>query len=112
MGRKHRCNAADYLAVMDVLEPRFQEAAYPVHSYPELSLEAWKYKDPTPKPPEEENPGRNRSDDDEGADDAVPETTQTASIVPYSVDDILKDGCFLPVPRSTGFSDGCASRRT
>ncbi len=32
---------------MDILEPRFQEASYPVHSYPELSLEAWLYKDPT-----------------------------------------------------------------
>ena len=78
-GPKHRCNAADYLAVMDVLEPRFQEAAYPVHSYPELSLEAWKYKDPTAEPPEEDEPesppGPNGED---SVDDAVPDTTQTS----------------------------------
>jgi hypothetical protein len=43
-GPKKRCSAADYLAVMDTLEARFQEASYPVHSYPELSLEAWTYK--------------------------------------------------------------------
>jgi 5-methylcytosine-specific restriction protein B len=43
-GPRRRCNAADYLAVMDALEPRFQEATYPAHSYPELSLEAWLYK--------------------------------------------------------------------
>ena len=33
-GPKKRCNSADYLAVMDALEPRFLEASYPVHSYP------------------------------------------------------------------------------
>ena len=40
-GPKNRCNSGDYLSIMDALEPRFQEASYPVHSYPELSLEAW-----------------------------------------------------------------------
>jgi 5-methylcytosine-specific restriction protein B len=39
-GPKRRCNSADYLAVMDVLEPRFQEASYPVHSYPSFR---WKH---------------------------------------------------------------------
>jgi 5-methylcytosine-specific restriction enzyme B len=96
-GPKHRCNAADYLAVMDVLEPRFQEAAYPVHSYPKLSLEAWKYKDPIAEPPEEDEPeSPPGSNGEDSVDDAVPDTTQTSKpIVPYSVDDILKDGCFL-----------------
>jgi hypothetical protein len=40
-GPKGRCNATDYLAVLDTLEARFQEDAYPVHSFPELSLAAW-----------------------------------------------------------------------
>jgi hypothetical protein len=39
-----RCNSADYLAVMDAFELRFEEVSYPVHSYSELSLEAWQYK--------------------------------------------------------------------
>ncbi len=46
-GPKKRCNSADYLAVMDALEPRFQETSYPVHSYPELSLQSWLFQDPT-----------------------------------------------------------------
>jgi len=44
-GPKGRCNASDYLAVLDALEARFQEDAYPVHSFPELSLAAWLFKD-------------------------------------------------------------------
>jgi len=44
-GPKGRCNANDYLTVLDTVEARFQEDAYPVHSFPELSLAAWLYKD-------------------------------------------------------------------
>ncbi len=40
-GPKGRCNASDYLSVLDTLEARFQEEAYPVHSFPELSYAAW-----------------------------------------------------------------------
>jgi 5-methylcytosine-specific restriction protein B len=89
-GPKRRCSSEDYLAVMDVLEPRFQEASYPVHSYPELSLEAWMYKDPT----DEASPVGEADTSD--ADAAEPEDVHVAvPIVPYSVDDILKEGCFL-----------------
>ena len=42
-GAKGRCNASDYLTVLDTLKTRFQEDAYPVHSFPELSLAAWFY---------------------------------------------------------------------
>ena len=40
------CNATGYLGILDALESRFTESNYPVHSFPELSLEAWLYKDP------------------------------------------------------------------
>jgi 5-methylcytosine-specific restriction enzyme B len=45
-GPKGRCNASDYLSVQDTLEARFQEDAYPVHSFPELSYAAWGFKFP------------------------------------------------------------------
>ena len=79
-GPKKRCNAADYCAAMDTLEPLFQESSYPVHSYPELSIEAWLYRSPVP---DDRLPVR---DDDDHT---------VAPIVPYAVDDILRDGCFL-----------------
>lgn len=96
-GPKRRCNSADYLSVMDVLEPRFQEASYPVHSYPELSLEAWLYKDPND---EKASVGEDDVVDADDEEDDVGVTAQedvdiAVPIVPYSVEDILKDGCFL-----------------
>lgn len=96
-GPKKRCSSADYLAVMAALEPRFQEASYPVHSYPELSLEAWLYKDPTSETPT--GGGDSANDDsevDHDADNVAQEEVRAASpIVPYTVEDILKDGCFI-----------------
>ena len=94
-GPKKRCNSADYLAVMDALEPRFKEAAYPVHSYPELSLEAWLYKDPTSETASADGAGA-QDDADDAAEEMAQEAVRVAvPIVPYSIDEILKDGCFL-----------------
>lgn len=90
-GPKGRCNADDYLTVMETTEARFQEETYPVHSFPELSLAAWYHEDtatstsPSPSPPQ--------SPDD---NDFKPEEEfLLPPIVPYSVDDILADGCFF-----------------
>jgi len=48
-GPKGRCNSSDYLSLQEMLETRFKEDAFPVHSFPELSLAAWLYKgDSTP----------------------------------------------------------------
>lgn len=42
-GHQKRCSGLDYLKLLDHLETRFKEEAYPVHSFPELSLAAFKY---------------------------------------------------------------------
>lgn len=96
-GPKKRCSADDYLAAMDTLESRFQEAAYTVHSYPELSLEAWQYTPPTKQAALEAGEGTDADAEGEGlgADAAAETAPSIAPIVPYSVDDILSDGCFL-----------------
>ncbi|TDP74737.1 AAA family ATPase [Roseateles toxinivorans] len=92
-GPKGRCAAADYLAAMDALEPRFKEVDYPVHSYPEMSLEAWTYQDPVA------TIGESVSIDElivAEVDDSASDTVRPmASLEPFSVSDILKDGCFL-----------------
>lgn len=96
-GPKRRCNSADYLSVMDILELRFQEASYPVHSYPELSQEAWVYKSPTDEKAlvgEDDVIDADDEEDDAGIT-AKEEVGIAVPIVPYSVEDILKDGCFL-----------------
>ena len=91
-GPKGRCNASDYLAVLDTLEARFQEDAYPVHSFPELSLAAWLFKDSgTSAHPNATDPD---AQDDEA--DATPEaesrlhpSNRTQSMT------FLTDGCFI-----------------
>ena len=91
-GPKGRCNASDYLAVLDTLEARFLEDAYPVHSFPELSLAAWLFKDSGTSA--HSNATAPDAQDDEV--DSAPEAEITAApIEPYSVDNILADGCFL-----------------
>lgn len=91
-GPKGRCNANDYLAVLDTLETRFQEEAYPVHSFPELSLAAWLFKDGGTS----EHPNATDTDVQSDELDNEPEEEATiAPIEPYSVDNIISDGCFI-----------------
>ncbi|MBK5275466.1 MAG: AAA family ATPase [Desulfuromonadales bacterium] len=49
-GPKGRCSSSDYLTTLEMLETRFREEAFPVHSFPELSLAAWMYKGDTASP--------------------------------------------------------------
>ncbi|WP_035240978.1 McrB family protein [Desulfobacter vibrioformis] len=91
-GPKGRCNANDYLAVLDTLETRFQEEAYPIHSFPELSLAAWLFKDGGISA----HPNATDTDVQRGELESEPEEEITiAPIEPYSVDNIISDGCFI-----------------
>jgi 5-methylcytosine-specific restriction protein B len=73
-GPRRLCTADDYLAVVDKLEGQFKEDAYPVHSFPELSLAAWQYKGHSPNP--------------------VTPLTE-GEVISYSIEDIVLDGCFI-----------------
>lgn len=89
-GPKRRCTARDYLAVMDTLESKFPDDAFPVHSFPELSLAAWTDKDSGTDPSEPE---------DEDTDDSSPIVAVSAGVDesadPYTVESIVAEGCFL-----------------
>ena len=91
-GPKGRCSASDYLAVVDTLKAHFQAATYPVHSFPALSLAAWLDKgNGIAAHPHSSDPDQR---DEEG--DAPSEREVMATpIAPYSIDDILRDGCFI-----------------
>ena len=81
------CDAKAYLKLLDDLKAGFDEESYPVHSFPELSLEAWRHRNPTEGP----GPGTNGGDGP-----TVPVTVQVSPLSkPYSVADVLADGCFL-----------------
>ena len=75
--KKGYCNATDYLKVLETLAKRFHEDTYPVRSFPVLSREAWLYKHSgTVDPP-------------------VNGTVLPPPPVPYSLDDIVNNGCFI-----------------
>lgn len=91
-GPNHRSSAADYLALIDTLERRFQEPDYAVHSFPELSQQAWVYQPASAGlGTEEEADGDGNEADYAVSDPLVPDRP----IVPYAIDDIFKEGCFV-----------------
>ena len=75
------CDAEGYLKLIDDLKARFNEETYSVHSFPELSLEAWLYA-PT--------------DPDHVDDPPEPVVVRPSPpLEPYSVAHLLREGCFL-----------------
>lgn len=88
-GSKGRCSAKEYLDLIESFETRFKEDAYTVHSFPELSLAAWLYKD------DESTQIIDTIDDD----DIPEEEEQPAPTLPYSLQDIINEGSFVDLPR-------------
>ncbi len=94
-GQQGPCDGQAYLKLLDDLRSRFGEDGYPVHSFPDLSLASWMYKDPVDEARLVGDIGTNAGPEQE-TEGEVREAFQVAApIVPYSVEDILKDGCFL-----------------
>lgn len=88
-------NAQNYLKLIDDLKTRFSEQDYPVHSFPDLSMAAWTHKDPIDDPVVPDDVATDvevnlQTVDEDGEHFQVPEP-----MVPYSVDDIITDGCFF-----------------
>ena len=90
-GHKHLPSASDYLTLLESLETRFREEVYAVHSYPELSLAAWSY---TGSPTGTITPAEPVGEE-ETAGVEVDAPITAAPIQPYSIDNILSDGCFI-----------------
>ncbi len=94
-GQQGPCDGREYLKLLDDLRSRFGEDGYPVHSFPDLSLASWMYKDAVDEPVPARDIVTNAGAEQE-TEGEVREAFQVAApIVPYSVEDILKDGCFL-----------------
>lgn len=98
------CDAEGYLKLLDDLKARFTEDSYPVHSFPDLSLAAWRYKDADTPPVTEDD---NALPSDLDADNAQPsETVQPLPpLESYSITNVQTDGCFLPLDEITRLLD-------
>ena len=90
-GEAGRCSSKDYFGLIDDLETRFQEDAYPVHSFPELSLSAWLFKDSDTSA----HPNATDLNNEELFAEEAEVSVQLVALAPYTIDDIMADGCFL-----------------
>ena len=93
-GQQGPCRSEGYLKLADDLRARFSEGSYPVHSFPELSFAFWLNKDTDA----EASPADNKQDvaDDGEPDEQQPAVQVVSPLEPYSIADVLSDGCFLP----------------
>lgn len=94
-GQQGPCDARSYLKLLDDLRARFGEDSYPVHSFPDLSLASWMYKDPADEPAPLDEASADVATEQASVGEVREAFQVAAPIVPYFVDDILKDGCFL-----------------
>lgn len=94
-GQQGPCDGRAYLKLLDDFRSRFGEDGYPVHSFPDLSLASWMYKDPVDEPAPAGDIDTNAGAEQETEGEVREAFQVTAPIVPYAVEDILKDGCFL-----------------
>ena len=89
------CKGQSYLKLLDDLRLRFAEDTFPVHSFPDLSLESWMFKGTVDDPAEIGPP------DDEVVPDQSPAGLMplippvAVPFAPYRTRDIVNDGCFL-----------------
>ena len=103
------CDGATYLALREQLTVLFSGESYPVHSFPALSLEAGRYSSALTAGSatgralelcmaDGEQEQLHGTDDAgcQGSTDGADETVQLVRpALPYAVQDILDDGCFL-----------------
>ena len=90
-GRQEPPNGESYLKLLDDLKIRFEEESYPVHSFPELSYEADRARGP-----DDPAPTGNEEGEGTAGEHVIPEVVPPPPpIEPYSIDDVLADGCFL-----------------
>jgi 5-methylcytosine-specific restriction protein B len=94
-GQQGPCDARGYLKLLDDFRALFSEDSYPVHSFPDLSLASWMYRDPADEPAPLDEVEADAAGEQASVGDVHEAFQAAAPIIPYSVDDILRDGCFL-----------------
>jgi len=111
-GQQGPCDARSYLKLLDDLRSRFGEDSYPVHSFPDLSLASWMYKDPSDEPVQASAVDEGNTENKQlKARHTKPFRLQLRSFRTPSKTFSRMDA-FLKGPRLIFCSTGCEPRRT
>ncbi len=102
--QRGRPDAETYLALHDQVESSFIEGSLPLRSFPELSAAAYAQSDDTTELAE------SPIDEDTTSQDWPPEQEPEPEI-PYSLDDIISEGCFLERSRLDTILDRLRSKK-
>ena len=94
-----RLDAETYLALHDQLESRFIEQGLPVHSFPDLSAAAYAPSNGAP------------AVIDDIGDEGEGQQPEPEPEMPYAVDDIVNEGCFLERGRLESMLDRLRSKK-
>ncbi len=89
-GPQSRCTGEDYFQLIESLNQRFEEQDFSVHSFPELSLEAWSY---SAEPVEETAPVN--EEEANTASEPASNIEPAKAVIPYGIDNIIEAGCFI-----------------
>ena len=94
-GQQDPCDGQTYLKLIDDLKSMFSEETYPVHSFPDLSFASYIYGKNASYPPPSGHIDSNTETEQITKSDVYQSFHTVTPIAPYSVEDILEDGCFL-----------------
>lgn len=97
-GDLFQADGSRYLGILDTLVAKFDDPEYPVHSFPELSWTAFL------------DPGVHNIPTD-GMGEAPLELAPASPIKPYSVSDIVADGCFVSETELTDILERWRSKK-
>ncbi|MCQ3807709.1 MAG: AAA family ATPase, partial [Acidimicrobiia bacterium] len=93
-----------YLDLCDELLEMFNDESMPVHSFPELSLGAWE-EDESEEESDDEPEDETEDEPDATADNTDESPPSEEPVRPYSVDDVIAEGCFLDRSRLEAILD-------
>ncbi len=100
-------DGAGYVELIGQLERLFARDNCPVHSFPEMCAEAWRWNEEDPPPPPPDDPeGRTPAEPDQLAE---PQHERRSGF--YGVDDIVYDGCFLERPEVESLLERLRSKK-
>ncbi len=110
-GQRGPVDGKTYVKLLDDMRLLFANESYPVHSFPDLSLAAWEYKDPVTEVEADDDTDEVNDEESETDMGVREDVSVEVPIIPYSVVDILREGCFLERDEVEGLLDRLRTKK-